>query len=65
MKFSFTFRHFSCMQSSKVCKFCFLFLLQAIIALTFAKYVASPFFPDCPPSDNAVRLLAAACLCKF
>lgn len=54
------------MQTSNVCNFnLFLLLFQAIIALTFAKYVVSPFFPDCPPPDNAVRLLAAVCLCMF
>lgn len=36
---------------------------QAIVALTFAKYAAKPFFPDCVPPDNAVTLLAAVCLC--
>nr|CAD7588770.1 unnamed protein product [Timema genevievae] len=36
---------------------------QAIVALTFAYYAAKPFFPDCHPPENAVRLLAAACLC--
>lgn len=40
-------------------------LFQAIVALTFAKYAAKPFFPDCVPPDNAVTLLAAVCLCKF
>ncbi|XP_058812417.1 Y+L amino acid transporter 2 [Topomyia yanbarensis] len=36
---------------------------QAIVALTFAQYAVKPFFPDCEPPDNAVRLLAAVCLC--
>jgi L-type amino acid transporter 5 len=36
---------------------------QAIVALTFAHYAAKPFFQDCEPPDNAVRLLAAVCLC--
>lgn len=38
---------------------------QAIVALTFAEYAAKPFFPECKPPDNAIRLLAAVCLCKF
>nr|CAD7198085.1 unnamed protein product [Timema douglasi] len=37
---------------------------QAIVALTFAYYAAKPFFPDCHPPENAVRLLAASCLCE-
>ncbi|KDR11465.1 Y+L amino acid transporter 2, partial [Zootermopsis nevadensis] len=36
---------------------------QAIVALTFAQYAAKPFFLDCSPPENAVRLLAAVCLC--
>ncbi|PSN48047.1 Y+L amino acid transporter 2 [Blattella germanica] len=36
---------------------------QAIVALTFAQYAAKPFFLDCATPDNAVRLLAAVCLC--
>ncbi|XP_065345382.1 large neutral amino acids transporter small subunit 1 isoform X1 [Cloeon dipterum] len=36
---------------------------QAIVALTFAQYAAKPFFTTCSPPENAVRLLAAACLC--
>ncbi|XP_018320702.1 Y+L amino acid transporter 2, partial [Agrilus planipennis] len=36
---------------------------QAIIALTFAQYAVKPFFPDCEPPQNSVRLLAAVCLC--
>lgn len=38
---------------------------QTIVALTFAQYAAKPFFPECEPPGDAVRLLAAACLCKF
>ena len=38
--------------------------LIAIVALTFAKYVTKPFFPECDPPDDPVRLLAAVCICK-
>lgn len=38
---------------------------QAIVAITFAQYAAKPFFLDCEPPHDAVRLLAALCLCKF
>lgn len=41
-----------------------LFLIQTIVALTFAHYAAKPFFEDCDPPQNAVKLLAAVCLCK-
>lgn len=37
---------------------------QAIVAITFAQYASKPFFPDCDPPEDAVRLLAALCLCK-
>merc|ERR1719474_1680872 len=36
---------------------------QAIVALTFAIYASKPFFPECEPPDEAVRLLAAICIC--
>ncbi|OWR44558.1 large neutral amino acids transporter small subunit 2 [Danaus plexippus] len=36
---------------------------QAIVAITFGQYVVKPFFPDCEPPENAVKLLAAVCLC--
>jgi len=36
---------------------------NAIMALTFSNYVITPFFPDCPVPDDAVRLLAAAAIC--
>ncbi|XP_072396986.1 Y+L amino acid transporter 2 [Diabrotica undecimpunctata] len=36
---------------------------QAIVAITFAEYAAKPFFPECKPPENAIRLLAAVCLC--
>ncbi|KAG7176118.1 Y+L amino acid transporter 2-like 9 [Homarus americanus] len=32
---------------------------NAIMGLTFAKYVIQPFFPDCNIPDSAVRLIAA------
>lgn len=38
---------------------------QSIVALTFAEYAAKPFFQDCQPPQDAVRLLAAGCLCEF
>lgn len=38
---------------------------QAIVALTFAQYAVKPFYLDCPVPENAVRLLAAVCLCKY
>lgn len=38
---------------------------QAIVALTFGHYVVKPFFPECDPPANAVKLLAAVCLCKY
>ena len=37
--------------------------VQAITALTFAVYATKPFFPECDPPDQAVRLLAASCIC--
>ena len=39
--------------------------LIAIVALTFAKYVTKPFFVECEPPDEPVRLLAAICICKI
>ena len=38
---------------------------NAIMALTFANYVITPFFPDCEVPDDAVRLVAASAICKF
>nr|CAH7716377.1 unnamed protein product [Callosobruchus chinensis] len=38
---------------------------QAIVAITFAEYAAKPFFPECKPPENAIRLLAAVCICKY
>jgi solute carrier family 7 L-type amino acid transporter-like protein len=35
----------------------------AIVALTFSIYAVKYFFPECDPPDDAVRILAAACIC--
>ena len=35
-----------------------------IVALTFSTYAAKPFFPECQPPDEAIRILAAVCICK-
>nr|CAD7257348.1 unnamed protein product [Timema shepardi] len=37
---------------------------QAIVALTFSVYVLKPFFPECQPPDESVRLLAVCCISK-
>merc|ERR1719402_134250 len=36
---------------------------QAIVALTFSLYATKPFFPECDPPDETVRILAAVCIC--
>lgn len=36
-----------------------------IVALTFSKYMCKPFFPECEPPDESVRILAAVCICEF
>ena len=38
---------------------------QAVVALTFSIYACKPFFPECDPPDESVRLLAAICICKY
>lgn len=38
---------------------------QAIVALTFSVYVMKPFFPECQPPEDAARLLAVCCICKY
>ena len=34
----------------------------AIVALTFSIYALKPFFPECSPPDEAVKLLALLCI---
>merc|ERR1711983_114470 len=36
---------------------------QAVVALTFSIYACKPFFPECDPPDESIRLLAAVCIC--
>lgn len=38
---------------------------QAVVALTFSLYILKPFFPECDPPDEATRLLAVCCICKY
>ena len=37
--------------------------IGAIQSLTFSLYILKPFFPECDPPQDSVRILAAACLC--
>ena len=37
--------------------------IGAIQSLTFALYILKPFFPECEPPQDSIRVLAAACIC--
>ena len=38
---------------------------NAITALTFANYVLEPFYPECSPPSDAVRIIAAMLICRL